>query len=103
MPYKVTVEGQSFLTDDLTLDEAIAIEEATGVPWTRINPIDSGDHCKRIMTTFLARTRSAEEAAKIVGGLTLRQVLAQVVWVDEDLPDEYEDGLPKAAAGPATA
>ena len=102
MPYRVTVDGVSFLTDDLTLDEAIGIETATGTPWTQINPIRSGEHCKLVMVAFLSRSRSADEAAKVVGGLTLRQVLDAVTWVEDDLPTEYEDGLPKAADAQTT-
>lgn len=102
MPYRITVEGVTFDTDDLTLDEAIAIEQATGVPWTSINPLRSGEHCKLVIAAYLARTRGQEVAAKTVGAMTLREVLEAVKWVEDDLPTEYEDGLPKAGDGPAT-
>ena len=102
MPYRVTVDGAEFTTDDLTLDEAITIEQATGTPWTQINPIRSGEHCKLVMVAFLSRTRPVDEAVKLVGAFTLREVLDSVTWVAEDLPEEYEDGLPKAGDAPPT-
>lgn len=97
MPYRITIDDATFESDDLTLDEAIAIEQATGTAWSNLNPMRSGEHCKLVIAAYLARTRGPEEAAKVVGSMTLREVLAAVKWVDDDLPTEYEDGLPKAA------
>lgn len=94
MPYQVSFEGEKWSTDDLTLDEAIAIEKVTGRGWTTINPFRSGEDCKAIMVAFLTRTRGADESARLVGALTLRQVLDSVDVVADDLPNLYEDGLP---------
>jgi hypothetical protein len=103
MPFRITVEGESFMDDDLTLDEAIAIEKALDTSWQFINPLRSGEHCREIMVTFLARTRGVEEARKIVGGLTVKQAIAGVEHIaDDDLPTEYEDGIPKAEDGTST-
>lgn len=103
MPFRVTVEGESFVVDDLTLDEAIAIEKALDTTWAYINPLRSAEHCRAIMQAFLARTRSVEEAAKIVGGMSIKAATEAVEHVPEDdLPDEFEDGLPKAAGGTST-
>jgi hypothetical protein len=102
MPYRVTVDGEAFLTDDLTIDEAIAVEKATGTSWVFINPLRSADDCKAIMVAFLSRSKPRPEAEGIVGSLTIRDVLKAVERVDDDLPTEYEDGLPKAEAGTST-
>jgi hypothetical protein len=102
VPYRVTVDGESFLTDDLTIDEAIAVEKATGTSWVYINPLRSADDCKAIMVAFLSRSRPKAEAEAAAGALTIRDVLKAVEQVPDDLPTEYEDGLPKAEAGTST-
>lgn len=95
MPYKVTVQGQTFTTDDLTLDEAVAIEAATGETWRAINPLRSAAHCREIMTCFLARTKGRDDAASFVGALSMNEALDGVEFeADPDLPSEYSDGMP---------
>lgn len=102
MPFVVSVDGEDYNTDDLTLDEAIAIERETGRSWATINPFASGGDCKAIIATFLSRTVGAEEAAKRAGAMSLKQVLASVRVEESDLPDEYVNGIPKAGGEPAT-
>lgn len=103
MPFRVSVEGESYLTDDLTLDEAIAIEAATGHSWVDVNPFRSAEDCKAIMVAFLARTAGADEARRRVGALSLKAVMSSVDVVPDDLPDAFEGGLPLAEAAPSTA
>jgi hypothetical protein len=102
VPFKVTVAGEDFLTDDLTLDEAIAVEKATNTSWRFIDPLRSAGDCKAIMVAFLSRTRGKDDAEKFVGALNLRTLLSSVTFVEDDRPDEFEDGLPKAAAESST-
>lgn len=102
MAFKITVDGQEFRTDDLTLDEAVAVEKATGTSWLYLNPLRSGEQCRAMMVAFLSRSRPPAAAEAFVGALGIREAIASVTKVDEDLPDEYEDGLPKAAAAPST-
>lgn len=94
MPFRVSVEGQSFLTDDLTLDEACSIEAALGVDWGRINPLSEAKHCRAIVAAFLSRSCAVDEAAKKAGALSVRDALSAIEWVSDDRPDSYEDGLP---------
>lgn len=106
MPIRITIEGVgSFLTDDLTLDETIAIERETGHSWYGINPFTSGADCMAIMVAFLSRTLDPEVARKQIGSMAVRDVLAAVDVVEEDgRPSEYAEGLPdpKAEGGSAT-
>ena len=102
MAYLVRFEGEAFNTDDLTLDEAIAIEKVTGRSWVLINPFRSAEDCKAIMVTFLARARGEDEANKLVGALSLGDVLKAVDVAPDDLPDTFEGGLPLAEAGTST-
>ncbi len=102
MPYSISIEGQVFNTDDLTLDEAISCEKATGEGWLYINPFRSAAHCKAIMVAFLRRSLTEDQALAIVDKLTITTALKAVKRVEDDLPDEFEDGLPKAEDGPET-
>jgi hypothetical protein len=105
--FEVTIEGETFRTDDLSLDEAIMVEKATGTSWLYINPLRSAGDCRAVMVAFLSRSRSKADAeatvARLFGGPKgMKAAIDAVKTVEEDLPDEYEDGLPKAGGGPST-
>jgi len=102
MPFKLTVDGDSFIHYDLTLDEAIAVEKETETSWRFIDPLRSASHCKAMLRALLARTRPDDVVEKILGDLTLKTALACVEWVEEDLPTVYEDGIPKAEGATST-
>ena len=102
MAYKVSFEGEEFNTDDLTLDEAIGIERSTGRSWVLINPFRSAEDCKAIIVAFLTRTRDETEATKLVGALSLREVLASVSVAEDDLPEQFEGGIPLAGDDTST-
>ena len=102
MPFEITVAGETFRSDDLTVDEFLAIEKDTGRTWWDLNPIRSAGEFKAMASAWLARTRSPEDAAKIVGSLSIRDVVDNAKVVSDDLPDMYEDGIPKAEGGPST-
>lgn len=77
MAYKVTIDGESWLTDELTLDEACAIEEETGTTWHTMEPINSARHAKAIISRFLARrVGSLEMATARVAAMTITEALA---------------------------
>lgn len=101
MPFEVRFGDQKWRTDDLTLDEAIAIEKATGRSWVQINPFQSARDCKAIIVAFLAREMDLVAAEAKVGALSLREVLDSVNVVGDDLPDQYADGIPKGEDGPS--
>lgn len=102
MPFQVTFGGQKWRTDELTLKEAIAIEKVTGRSWMVINPFQSAEDCKAIMVAFLSRDMDPGAAEQKVDALPLREVLDSVDVVKDDLPDVYEDGLPKAEGEDST-
>lgn len=102
MAIEVTVDGKTWRTDDLTLDEAVEIEQACGVSWININPYRDAKQCRAIIVAFLTRERGAEEAAKLAGAMSLADTLEAIRVADDDMPTEFEDGIPKAEAGTAT-
>ena len=76
MSYRVTIDGHSWLTDDLTLDEACAIEEETGTTWHVMEPINSAKIAKSILSHFLAREMGLMMARGRVGIMTITETLA---------------------------
>lgn len=102
MAFELTLDGQVFRSDDLTIDEAVAIEKATGTSWLYLNPLRSGEVFRAMAVTFLLRDRPKADAEAYVGKLGIKAAIAAVDEVAEDLPDEYEDGLPKAGGDPST-
>lgn len=94
MPYKVTVDGKSWLTEDLTLDEAIEVEKETGESWLYLNPIRSAKHAKAIIARFLARDTDIDQARARVGSMSVTDVLGCVDNADDDRPAEHKDGVP---------
>jgi hypothetical protein len=105
MGYRVTVDGQSWLVDDLTLDEVCDIEQETGSTWLVISPMRSAKHAKaiipRLMTHVgdLTKRPSLEQARQRVGVMTITQVLECIT--EDEAPDEVasEPG-PKETSSP---
>ena len=96
MSWWARVEGSWRDTDLLTFDEIISIEQIAGEPWALCNPYRSGLVAKAMLAAFLVREgKSDEDAATIIGGLTLGEVKNSFRHrEDDDLPIEWEDGLP---------
>lgn len=106
MPFVVTVRGEDFNTDDLTLAEAERIEAYTGESWLTLNPLRTAKHCVAVMVEVLVRTGvPRDDALAEVGKIPLTTALDHVKYVDPDLPAEYVDGMPdpKAEADGSTS
>jgi hypothetical protein len=102
VPFELTIDGQVFRTDELTLAEAETLEVECGRTWLELNPVRSAKEFRATARLFLARTRTPEEASTAVAGLTIGEAMKAVKWVADDLPDMFEDGLPKAGGGNST-
>lgn len=95
MRYQVSVDGKSWVTEDLTLDEAIEVEAETGESWLFLNPIRSAKHAKAILTRFLAREHGLDAARDRVGAMSVTDVLDCVDRAEsDDRPAEHRDGVP---------
>jgi hypothetical protein len=110
VPLRITVDGVGeWTTDDYTLDEMVAVEQACKFKWSYViaSAKDEAETARALVVHWLARTAPDLEAAqKRAGSLTNRQVKVEQVE-DDDRPIEWEDGLPvvdpKAATdGPVT-
>lgn len=109
MPYSVKIDGKVYNTDDLTLDECIEVEKyvrrldpEAPRTWGSLMPLRSAVDCKAVMRVFLLRERTPAEADAFLSTLTAGKAVDAVDKVEDDLPDEYEDGLPKAEGEPET-
>lgn len=96
-----TYEGVDHWLDDLTIAEATEVEVEIG-EWSQWRPIGLVKHRLVLMTVFLRRTHSEDDVAKILEGLTLKASRDMWDLREEDLPDMYEDGIPKAVAALST-
>lgn len=104
MPYVLSIGDGEYNTDDLTLDEAIAIEGEVSESWVYINPFRSAKHFKAIARVFLKREGKDDAAiATVLDPMTITAALDSVKIIPDDLPDVYEDGLPDPKAEDETA
>jgi hypothetical protein len=97
MPFRVTLDGKSWLSEDLTVDETCEIEAAVEDDWWFVvtAPVKTAKHARAILTALSARTHGKAEAAKRVGAMTARQMVDAFELVDDhDRPIEWVDGLP---------
>jgi hypothetical protein len=92
--FKVTIDGKSWLTDDLTLDEAERIEQVTHTSWLHIQPFQSAAQCKAILVEFLSRDMDRNAALAKVGALTVAETDKIIEVADDDLPATFVDGMP---------
>lgn len=109
MPYVITFEDKRWNTDDLTINEGIEIEEATGESWVFINPFRSAKHWKAIVLAFLKRDTDETEAENRIeafcrgqGSITKALDLVKTVEDGESLPSMFQDGQPDPKAEGAT-
>jgi hypothetical protein len=95
MPTRVTYGGDSWLVEDLTLDEVCEVEKETGETWLRLNPLRSAAHARAIMVRFVGRSVGVDEARRELGALPVADVVAALKVVPEDdRPQEFHDGMP---------
>lgn len=104
MAFQVTLEGKAYSTDSLTLGEAEVLEAECGRTWLELNPVRSSKEFRATARVFLHRDYAPGDVDRIVNGFTIKMAMGAVVWVDDDLPRVFEDGMPdpKAEGGPST-
>jgi len=95
----IRVDGHALLVDDLTLAEFRTIEEKTGTPWTRVNPLASAQQASAVLYVAILRGGvTAEQAQARVDAMSLTETLKHLVLEDyendDDRPAEYVDGAP---------
>lgn len=102
MPFEIEIEGRKYNTDELSVTEAIELERTLGKTWRELNPLGSAEEFQAFAAICLRRDHPVELAAKIVAELPLSVALKAARWIEDDRPDAYEDGSPKAGADRST-
>lgn len=103
--WKLTIPGgdAEFTTDDLTIAETARCEREVGESWLHAHPLRSAAWACAIMTRFRAREVGEDAAAREVGAMTVRDVLARIEKLDDDdRPTEHADGVPVVDPPPVT-
>lgn len=106
MAFQVTLDGKTYSTDSLTLDEAEILEGECGKTWLELNPVRTSKEFRATARVFLARDHTPADVDRIVNGFTIAMAMEAVVWVEgDDLPKVFEDGMPdpKAEGSPSTS
>jgi hypothetical protein len=102
VPFEITIDGHVYRTDDLTIEEAVALEEECDKTWLQLNPLRSAKEFRATAALFLRRTRSPEVAAKEAASMSVKVAQESMHWVDDNLPTEFVDGIPKEGGSPST-
>ena len=116
MAWQFVYEGEVYKEDDLTLDQAEAIEDALtaklreGNPtapratWSQIAPLRSAMHARIVMSHMVAdrANLTIDVAAKSLGVLTANAIIEMFADLEDTMPTQYDQGNPPEAAGPST-
>lgn len=96
MAWLTRAGGKVYNSDDLTFSELEAIEKASGVGWAYLNPHRNIATAHALLAVWLVREgKTDEEAQAAIAELTARTLAVAFKFIeDDDLPDEWEDGLP---------
>lgn len=95
-------EGVRHHVGSLKVREVESLEKVLGCRYVEITPLGNMRHKVAMMAVFLGRTRSEAEVASIIDDLDLDTVEAMWDVEDDDLPDQYEDGIPNTVGEPST-
>lgn len=117
MPWRFEVDGDVFRESDITLGQALEVEDfldrqnqeakldAKPVSWSSLHPLGSARHAVAIASVCLAERRdiSLDEATKIVRSLGAVKFIEDYAPVDDDMPKEWEGAFPPSADAQATS
>jgi hypothetical protein len=102
MPFELTLSGKVYNTHSLSLEESDQLEKECAKTWLELNPVRSSAEFRATARVFLTRDHDPAGVELLLAAFTIQSAMAAVEWVDDDLPDVFEDGLPKAEGGPST-
>jgi len=90
----VHTPGGTLRLSDLTLEEAITLEEQTGLEWWNIasHPFRLAKVARAVYTVACANL-GCDPKPLALGDLVDGKIFEQV---EDDMPDVYENGIPKA-------
>lgn len=87
---------ESWLLSDLTGREVEALEKHLGKNYIELRWGVNASDTLATLATFLTRTRSEAEVEEIIAGMKIADIAGCWSIEDDDLPSEWEEGLPKS-------
>ena len=88
MPWKVSYDGTTFTSDDLTMVELEAVEVTSGKPWSAINPLIHVPSARALLAVLLLRQGVPDaEVSERIDVLTVGAIKKVFTWEKEDQPD----------------
>jgi hypothetical protein len=95
--WKFTHDGHVYKEGDVTVDQWVEICERAEADWTVINPLRAPQYAKAIFTVLVSdhSGQDREVSGKAIGEMTTDQFLRLFTEGDEDLPEEFQDGIPQ--------
>jgi hypothetical protein len=102
VPFEIIIDGHAYRTDDLTIEEAEQLEDECDQTWLTLNPMRSAKEYRATVALFLRRTRTPDVAAKEAAVISVKVAQENMRWVDDNLPTEFGDGIPKEGGSPST-
>lgn len=96
-------EDESWLLADMTGNEVIELEKHLGISFLDLRPGGSARHTMAVLATFLTRTRTEPEVAKILNSIKIGDILKLWSVEDDDYPTEFSDGVPKSEPAGTTS
>jgi hypothetical protein len=103
-PWQFKWDGELYNEDDLTLAQMERIERRSGARWHFIDPFHSAVMAVSVMVVMIAArtSKSEEDVEKEVGAQKPDGFFSTYERVNRDVPDYFEDGLPRPAAARST-
>lgn len=100
--FEFKYQDATYTYGSLKVREIEALEDLLDTPYVEIRPFTTMKHKLAVMAVFLRRDYDEAKVLEIIDGLDLEAVQGMWDIVEDDLPTEYEDGLPLAEAVTST-
>lgn len=99
MAWKFEHDGHVYREGDVTVDQWVDICDLAASTWAFVNPLRAPKDAKAIFTVVVAdhTGQDRDVVSKIIGDMTTDQFLELFDANDEtdDLPEEFQDGIPQ--------
>lgn len=105
MAWSFQVFGEKFRESQLTLDQAMRVEDLMDKRWVEIHPARSAKAALYLAAVMYGDRcgMATADAVKKIGELTVPSFVEEVDLNDaDDLPESYENGFPLTADGTST-
>lgn len=99
MPFVATIQGKSVSFDDVPMTVWAEVSKEAGVPWGDVFYAPAKDATAAIL---IYRALAKHLGVAVEGPITAKTMLQAFEWAKDDLPAEFEDGIPLPEADAPT-